>query len=205
MKLSKIIIGIVACLSLSGCSGSKVSREKFFLEVENIREDTLTKAKLTYNSYTKSGYGSDIEEEKEYGSGLYLKDADLDWQRGSDTNDSLADDIFTSMIRHINLLDTSEFDNSFEIKTTNGTSFTTIATKSEQNYYINPFSYDASVKDEFSASGFDEKITVIRECHYEWNDFGYLTYADVKDETIAETNNEKRTYIQQSTVKVVYR
>ena len=42
MKISRIVIGVIACLSLTACGkGTKVKREKFFEKCADIKKDNL--------------------------------------------------------------------------------------------------------------------------------------------------------------------
>ena len=198
MKISKVIIGIVAMLSLSACNrGSKVSYERFVQAAKNLKEDDLKKAHITYKNFIKSDF-SDSGHKREYATGLYLKDSLNGWQRGSDNNDSEADMIFASVIRDMLLSEMVSDYSNFEINSSN-------ATKSEQKFYIAPFSCYGYSKSESSAYGLDNKSVTTHEYRYEWNEYGYLTYAEMEEEINTESNGAKYSSITKASVKIAYR
>ena len=91
-NVSKICLGLVTLFSLTACGkGTKVKREKFFEKCADIKKDNLKKAKVTFRSIKKSGYDSDVEQNRENYTGIYVKDEFGYWDKGSETNDDEAD------------------------------------------------------------------------------------------------------------------
>ena len=94
----------------------------------------------------------------------------------------------------------------------------TNSSDAETKYYIKPFSYDCFYTEEtktvyqnsnlrkelinFTAvdDDYKNKRTVI--IRYEWNDFGYITYAECKAEY---PNNEKSKFSETSKIKISYK
>ena len=215
MKGPKIIFGIVAALSLAACGkGSKVTKERFFEEVEKIedKKDNFKKAKLTYKAVKKSGYDSDIETENKTYSGIYVKDEDGEWESGSESNDSDADYMFMVYAAYLN----------FNYSRNSG--FGTTSSKGEEKYYIKPFSYECYYKEENDYTSIEDdtylkelkmystvvdstkKYSYTIQYRYKWNDYGYLTTLESKSEMKTEYSNKtKYTEIQNSTVKITYK
>ncbi len=209
-NISKICLGLVTLFSLTACgNGTKVKREKFFEKCADIKKDNLKKAKVTYKSIKKSGYDSDVEQKRENYAGIYVKDEFGYWDKGSETNDDEANDIFSQVVSKLILNEDSKERNYFEYGT-NG--YNDNDNNLEEKYYIKPFIYQYTLKRNKSYPIYDdylddtESSTYVIQYSYEWNDYGYLTKAEAKrTENMEYSDGTTYTSSEIISIKITYK
>ena len=209
-NVSKICLGLVTLFSLTACGkGTKVKREKFFEKCADIKKDNLKKAKVTYRSIKKSGYDSDVEQNRENYTGIYVKDEFGYWDKGSETNDDEVDDLFSQVVSKLILNKDSKENNYFEYGL-NG--YNDNENNLEEKYYIKPFIYEYTLKRNKSYPIYDDYLddskssSYVTEYSYEWNDYGYLTKAEGKrTENIEYSDGTKYTSSEIISVKITYK
>lgn len=210
--ISKICLGLIAAFSLSACNrGSKVSEEKFFEEVAKIENVSYKKATITYSYTSKEKDNFDNSEQKNTSEGTFTKNELGEWERSEDTSYGVETRFLRfALYLHLNVLAKSK-----ELESN--------SSDAETKYYIKPFSYDCSYTEEtyteetktdylnsnlrkelinFAAADDYYKNKRTTTIHYEWNDFGFITYAECKHEY---PNNEKSNFSETSKIKISYK
>ena len=166
--LSKGIIGVVALFSLWSCGkGTKVSKEKFIEKAEEINSnDSYKQAKFTY--VLSATFADGKKENRKYAS-IYVKE-NGSWVSGSDKNDAEADSLYYF---YFDKLDPNSIESSVR--------FDSNLQNEKETYYIRPFAYEYS----YEATTVNTRTEIVKQnyyTYYEWDDYGYLTYLEIKDD-----------------------
>ena len=224
-NVSKICLGLIAIFSLTACGkGKKVTKEEFFEEVANLKTDKHKKATIIVTLNSKSGDKNDLLEEKRKATGSYVKDETGSWDSDSETNGSYADMAFSSIVENYHLKQFNYFGSFYSSSGTNA--------KEDEKYYIKPFSFDSYEKEERDYDDYDYddyvyydhdydnndsslsvyrsssgsfKYTRIRKYHFEWDDYGYVTFIEFSEETRKEYKNKTTISNETSTAKISYK
>lgn len=183
MKLSKVIFGLAAVLSLTACGkGKEVSKEDFAEEVKNIKgRKDLEKAVVSYEVINKFKKDGKIEETKGKGSGEYTY-SNKRWEKSSDQNDTILDEYYMIIFATTRMTRESKVSDPADDKNT------------KVKYHIKPLGIEEEKNidgvDSIDASGLVSKGTIYS--YYEWDEYGYLTKmeydvkGDLKNSTVGE-------------------